>query len=93
MDAIAIRSSSAGSSRRGRAITLRVQDVSPGGVGVVSSEALEPSEELVFFIPPRGGCLGRDLRGSVTRCEDLGGTYSAGVAFREAWPYDAAEPD
>jgi len=61
-------------------------NVSRGGVSALSQEALTPAQPLTLFFPPVGPGTGRDTRGQVVRCDDLGGHYSVGIAFEEPWP-------
>ncbi|HUU91701.1 MAG TPA: PilZ domain-containing protein [Phycisphaerae bacterium] len=69
-----------------RIVGLRVLNVSRGGVSATSQEALSPSQPLTLFFPPVGSGKGRDTRGQVVRCDDLGGHYSVGIAFEAPWP-------
>ncbi len=69
-----------------RVVGFHVLSLSRGGVGVVSQEALVPAQPLTLFFPPVGSGKGRDTRGQVVRCDDLGNHYSVGIAFEEPWP-------
>jgi len=72
-----------------RVVGLHVLNVSRGGASVASQEALVPAQPLTLFFPPVGPGKGRDARGQVVRCDDLGTCYSVGIVFEEPW----AEPD
>jgi len=69
-----------------RIVGLHVLNVSRGGVSATSQEALVPSQTLTLFFPPVGSGKGRDTRGQVVRCDDLGDHYSVGIAFEDPWP-------
>ncbi len=74
-----------------RVLRLKVLDVSRGGVGAVSSEALETSEPVVVFFPPMGARRGRDTRGDVVRCQEAQDAYRVGIAFSDPWPEHEAD--
>lgn len=69
-----------------RVIGLHVLNVSRGGASVASQEALAPAQPLTLFFPPVGSGKGRDTRGQVVRCDNLGNHYSLGIAFEKPWP-------
>jgi len=66
-----------------RVISLFVRDISEGGLCGVTTEAIGSTEELVLFIPPRGGRGGRDVRCQVARCEELESRFCVGLMFRD----------
>ena len=72
-----------------RVIGLHILNLSRGGAGAASQQALAPTQPLVLFFPPIGPGKGRDAPGQVIRCDDLGDHYAVGIAFEEPWP----EPD
>ena len=69
-----------------RVVGLHVLDVSRGGARVASQQALTPAQPLTLFFPPVGPGKGRDTRGQVVRCDDLGDRYGVGIVFEEPWP-------
>ncbi|KPK48718.1 MAG: hypothetical protein AMK72_06250 [Planctomycetes bacterium SM23_25] len=69
-----------------RVVGLHVLNISRGGMSAASQEALVPAQPLTVFFPPVGSGRGRDTRGQVVRCADLGDHYSVGIAFEEPWP-------
>ena len=71
---------------RRHVVSLRVLNVSRGGVGAVATDPLESREPVVVFFPPMGPRKGRDTHGQVVRCEECGGRYAVGIAFDEPWP-------
>lgn len=69
-----------------RIVGLHVLNVSRGGMGVTSQEALPPDERVVVFLPPLGPAGGQDAVGQVVRCDDVGDYYSVGIVFEEPLP-------
>jgi len=68
-----------------RMVGLHVLDLSRGGVGAASQEAIKPAQPLVLFFPPVGPGRGRDTPGMVVRCQERGTHYAVGIAFEEPW--------
>ncbi len=69
-----------------RLIGLHVLDLSRGGAGAASQEALSPDQPLILLFPPLGSGRGRDTPGQVVRCDGRGSHYAVGIAFEEPWP-------
>jgi hypothetical protein len=63
-----------------------VLDVSRGGVGAASSEAMGPSEKVLLFFPPLGAGMGSDIEGRVVRCSRTVDRFSVGIVFDHPWP-------
>lgn len=69
-----------------RVIGLHILDLSRGGAGAASQEALEQDQALILLFPPVGSGKGRDTPGQVVRCDGRGSHYAVGIAFEEPWP-------
>lgn len=69
-----------------RLVGLHILNVSRGGVGAISQEALQRREPLVLLFPPLGPGRGQDTLAQVIRCDRAGDCYAVGIAFTEPWP-------
>lgn len=69
-----------------RLVGLHILNVSQGGVGAVSQDALDHREPLLLLFPPLGPGRGRDTAAKVLRCQRTGDGYAVGIAFEEPWP-------
>ena len=69
-----------------RLIGLHILNVSRGGVGAISQDALNRREPLTLLFPPLGPGRGRDTVAQVIRCDRAGDCYAVGIAFEEPWP-------
>ena len=68
--------------KRERRLGVRVRDVSPAGLGFISSEALATGEEVVVELERRGGAPPLHIVGRVQHCEHVAHrVHRVGVLF------------
>ena len=68
--------------KRERRVPVRVRDVSPTGLGFISTEPLATSEEVVIELERRGGAPPLHIIGRVQHCEHVAHrVHRVGVLF------------
>ena len=62
-------------------LSLKLRDLSDGGLCAESQTALDRGEQITVFFPPQGASRGWDAYGRVIRCEPIGFGYRVAVQF------------
>jgi hypothetical protein len=62
-------------------VSLKLRDLSEGGLCAESQTPLERGERLSVFFPPQGANRGWDAYGRVLRCEPIGFGYRVAMQF------------
>jgi hypothetical protein len=77
----ALRTSTAPSRPRNHISSLRLLNISDGGVGAIAPEPVEIGSPICLFFPPHGSDRGMDLYGHVVRCISRGSEHEVGIRF------------